>query len=43
MDENNGGIILFDEFIRFAETYNLSVENDPDIIQNSKVPRIIYK
>jgi hypothetical protein len=42
-DENRGGVLLFDEFIQFAEKNQLSVEKDPDIIKNSKAPRKVYQ
>lgn len=42
-DENDGGVMLFDEWIQFAKEYHLVIEQDSVIINNSKKPRIVYK
>lgn len=35
-DENNGGVLLFDEWINFAQKNKLNIEKDADIIHASK-------
>lgn len=42
-DDNDGNIILFDEFINFAEDYKLDIEKDVDIIKMYSLPRKVYK
>jgi hypothetical protein len=42
-DENNGGLLLFDEWCKFAEDQGLDIEKDIDIINDNKRPRKVYK
>ena len=42
-DENNGGLLLFDEWCKFAEDQGLDIEKDSDIIHDNKRPRKVYK
>ncbi len=41
-DENNGGLLLFDEWCKFAEDQGLDIEKDQDIINDNKRPRKVY-
>ncbi len=35
-DDNDGGFMLFDEFIEFATEFHLDIEKDTVIIKNAK-------
>ena len=42
-DENEGGTMLFDEFIAYADDQILDIEKDAMILKNLKNPKKIYK